>query len=70
MRSEQQNFFPENKSQRVKLAIPSKGRMEIETQEFLRSCGFNIQRNNRQYISCIERPINLQLIYQRQLEEY
>jgi ATP phosphoribosyltransferase len=68
MRSEQQNFFPENKSQRVKLAIPSKGRMEIETQEFLRSCGFNIQRNNRQYISCIERPINLQLIYQRQVD--
>jgi ATP phosphoribosyltransferase len=68
MRSDQQNSFPQYRLRRVRLAIPSKGRMEIETQEFLRSCGFNIQRDNRQYITSIERPINLQLVYQRQVD--
>ena len=62
MSSKQQN------SQLVKLAIPSKGRMEVETQEFLSSCGFKIQRNNRQYIGSIEKPFNLQLVYQRQVD--
>ncbi|MFX0026465.1 MAG: ATP phosphoribosyltransferase [Candidatus Hermodarchaeota archaeon] len=68
MKKELQKSFPKYKSRQVRLAIPSKGRMESETQEFLRSCGFIIQRNNRQYIGSIESPINLQLVYQRQVD--
>jgi len=68
MKRELQKSFPKYKSRQVRLAIPSKGRMESETQEFLRSCGFNIQRNNRQYIGSIESPIRLQLVYQRQVD--
>ncbi|TFG20203.1 MAG: ATP phosphoribosyltransferase, partial [Promethearchaeota archaeon] len=64
MKNEEINY----KSRQVRLAIPSKGRMEEETQEFLRECGFKIQRNNRQYISSINRPIELQLVYQRQVD--
>ncbi len=56
------------KSRQVRLAIPSKGRMEKETQDFLKECGFNIQRNNRQYIGSINGPIDLQLVYQRQVD--
>jgi ATP phosphoribosyltransferase len=52
----------------VRLAIPSKGRMEVETQDFLKMCGFNVQRKKRQYIELIEVPINLQLVYQRQVD--
>ncbi len=68
MKEDLQKIFPKYKSRQVRLAIPSKGRMEIETQEFLRSCGFNIQRNNRQYIGSIQGLINLQLVYQRQVD--
>ena len=56
------------KSRRVRLAVPSKGRMEKETQDFLKECGFNIQRNTRQYIGYINSPIDLQLVYQRQVD--
>ncbi len=56
------------KSRQVRLAIPSKGRMEKETQDFLKECGFNVQRNNRQYIGSINGPIDLQLVYQRQVD--
>ncbi|MFX1501612.1 MAG: ATP phosphoribosyltransferase [Promethearchaeota archaeon] len=68
MKEDQQNLFPKYRSRQVRLALPSKGRMEVETQEFLRNCGFNIQRNNRQYIGTIKGPINLQLVYQRQVD--
>jgi ATP phosphoribosyltransferase len=56
------------KSRDVRLAIPSKGRMELETEEFLKSCGFHIQRKNRQYIGFIRKPLNIKLVYQRQLD--
>ncbi len=56
------------KSRQVRLAVPSKGRMEKETQDFLKECGFSIQRNNRQYIGSIKEPIDLQLVYQRQVD--
>ncbi|MFX1593107.1 MAG: ATP phosphoribosyltransferase [Promethearchaeota archaeon] len=68
MELKQKDSFLKSRSRQVRLAIPSKGRMEIETQEFLRNCGFNIQRNNRQYIGSIQGPINLQLVYQRQVD--
>ena len=57
-----------DKSRQIRLAVPSKGRMENETQDFLKECGFNIQRNNRQYIGSINGPVNLQLIFQRQVD--
>jgi len=56
------------KSRQVRLAVPSKGRMEKETQDFLKECGFNIRRNNRQYIGSMNGPIDLQLVYQRQVD--
>jgi len=56
------------KSRQVRLAVPSKGRMEKETQDFLKECGFNVQRNDRQYIGSMNGPIDLQLVYQRQVD--
>jgi len=56
------------KSRNIRLAIPSKGRMELETEEFLKNCGFNIQRKKRQYIGFIREPLNIKLVYQRQLD--
>ena len=66
MKKENKEFF--YKSRQVRLAVPSKGRMEIETQDFLKECGFNIQRNARQYIGSLNGPIDLQLVYQRQVD--
>ena len=64
MKREEGNY----KSRQVRLAVPSKGRMEKETQDFLKECGFNIRRNNRQYIGSMNGPIDLQLVYQRQVD--
>jgi len=66
MNKEKKKFY--NKSRKVRLALPSKGRMEEETQVFLNECGFNIKRNNRQYIGSISEPMELQLVYQRQVD--
>ena len=68
MKNNLKESLPEVKSRELRLAIPSKGRMLIETEDFLRNCGFNIQRNNRQYIGSIKGPINIQLVYQRQVD--
>jgi ATP phosphoribosyltransferase len=62
------NQIPKYKSRDIRLAIPSKGRMELETELFLKSCGFNLQRKKRQYIGFIQEPINIKLVYQRQLD--
>ena len=53
-------------SQLIRMGIPSKGRMESETQEFLNSCGFKIRRNRQQYIGWLEGFPNLQVVFQRQ----
>lgn len=53
-------------SRPIRLGIASKGRMEIETQEFLKNCGFNLIRNNRQYIGYIQGPSSIQLVFERQ----
>ena len=52
--------------QLIRLGIPSKGRMESETQEFLESCGFKIRRNRQQYIGWLEGIPNIQIVFQRQ----
>jgi ATP phosphoribosyltransferase len=62
------NQTPKYKHRDVRLSIPSKGRMELETEDFLKTCGFNIQRKKRQYIGFIREPINVKLVYQRQLD--
>ena len=49
-----------------RLGIPSKGRMEIETQQFLKNCGFNFIKKNRQYIGYIPEPCSIQLVFERQ----
>lgn len=56
------------KSHPIRLAIPSKGRMEVETQDFLQTCGFNLTRKDRQYTDYIQRPLSIQLVYQRQVD--
>ena len=54
------------KSRPIRLGIPSKGRMEVETQNFLKNCGFSLIRNNRQYIGYIQGPISIQLVFEHQ----
>jgi ATP phosphoribosyltransferase len=60
--------LPQYNSRDIRLAIPSKGRMENETEEFLKNCGFSLQRKKRQYIGLIREPIKIKLVYQRQLD--
>lgn len=55
-------------SRELRLAIPSKGRMLNETEDFLKSCGFKVKRNNREYIGSLKGPIDIQLVYQRQVD--
>jgi ATP phosphoribosyltransferase len=54
------------KSRPIRLGIPSKGRMEVETQNFLKKCGFSLIRNNRQYIGYIQGPTSIQLVFEHQ----
>ncbi len=50
----------------IRLGIPSKGRMETETIEFLSRCGLNVRRKGRQYFAEIEGIPELQVVFQRQ----
>jgi ATP phosphoribosyltransferase len=54
------------KSRPIRLGVPSKGRMEVETQDFLKNCGFSLTRNNRQYIGYIQGPTSIQLVFEHQ----
>ena len=42
--------------------------IEIYFCYLLKECGFNIRRNDRQYIGSMNGPIDLQLVYQRQVD--
>ena len=53
-------------SQLIRMGIPSKGRMASETQDFLNSGGFKINRNRQQYIGWLEGFPNIQIVFQRQ----
>lgn len=55
-----ENFIP------IRLGIPSKGRMEQETLDFLKSCGLTVKRIRRQYLATIEEIPGLQIVFQRQ----
>ena len=63
---ESKNIGEKSNSQLLRMGIPSKGRMESETQEFLNSCGFKINRNRQQYIGWLEGFPNIQIVFQRQ----
>ena len=58
---------PENNQRSVvRLALPSKGRMEDETVEFLQNCGLSVKKfNPRQYIAHIPELGNLEIWFQR-----
>src|SRR5688572_31481463 len=50
----------------IRLALPSKGRMEEETLALLRDCGLAVQRvNPRQYIATIAQIPGLEVWFQR-----
>ena len=56
----------ENQRSVVRLALPSKGRMEDETVEFLQNCGLSVKKfNPRQYIAHIPELDNLEIWFQR-----
>jgi ATP phosphoribosyltransferase len=50
----------------IRMALPSKGRMEDETRDFLRACGLSVNKvNPRQYIANIPELPNLEVWFQR-----
>lgn len=56
----------ENQRAEVRLALPSKGRMEEETLTFLRECGLQVNKvNPRQYIAQIRDIPHLEVWFQR-----
>ena len=51
---------------KIRLALPSKRRMEDETREFLRECGLPVNKvNSRQYVATIAEIPNLEVWFQR-----
>ena len=58
----------DNQGQRtqMRLALPSKGRMEDETRAFLRECGLSVNKiNPRQYVAEIPEIPGLEVWFQR-----
>ena len=56
----------ENNRKEVRLALPSKGRMEEETLAFLQECGLSVNKvNPRQYIAQISEIPHLEVWFQR-----
>jgi ATP phosphoribosyltransferase len=53
-------------SSQIRIALPSKGRMEGETLEFLDNCGLRVNKTNpRQYTAVIPVLPNVQVLFQR-----
>jgi ATP phosphoribosyltransferase len=53
-------------TQTIRLALPSKGRLQTATQEFLAHCGFDVkQSNTRGYMGSISALPNVNVIFQR-----
>lgn len=50
----------------IRFAIPSNGRMQIESRQFLAECGYKIRIRDRRYIGRLEPLTNVQLVLQRQ----
>ncbi len=52
--------------QQIRIALPSKGRMEEETLEFLAECGLRVHKPNpRQYTATIPALPEVLLLFQR-----
>jgi ATP phosphoribosyltransferase len=54
------------KLEKIRIGIPSKGRMLDETLLFFERCGLNIKRVNRRYLASLAEFPDLQIIFQRQ----
>ena len=55
------------KQEKIRLGLPSKGRMLKATLEFFDQCGFKInKRHERQYVASLEGFPNVQIVFQRQ----
>lgn len=50
----------------IRFALPSKGRMQEETLQFLTKCGFTIKKKKREYIGKMEEFPEMDLIFHRQ----
>ncbi len=53
---------------KIRFALPSKGRMGTSTLKFLEKCGFRIHRKNRDYIGSIDLFPEVQIIFQNQTD--
>lgn len=53
-------------SNKIRFALPSKGRMGKSTIEFLEKCGLRIHRKNRDYIGSIAMFPDVQIVFQNQ----
>src|SRR5438477_5593773 len=63
--------FPTMTSDKLRLALPSKGRMEDATLEFMRGSGLRVARPNpRQYTASIRALPHAQVIFQRSGDIY
>ncbi|NDJ77512.1 MAG: ATP phosphoribosyltransferase, partial [Chloroflexi bacterium] len=50
----------------IRIALPSKGRMESETMDFLAGCGLNVNKlNPRQYTATLPALPDVQVLFQR-----
>ncbi len=53
-------------TQRIRLALPSKGRLQQDTLELLQACDLKVsQRNTRQYIARIDALPQIEIWFQR-----
>lgn len=60
------NSFNNNPRTAIRIALPSKGRMEQETLQLLRSCGLTVNKvNPRQYIATISEMPDVEIWFQR-----
>ena len=60
------NSSSQNSRTAIRIALPSKGRMEQETLELLRSCGLTVNKvNPRQYIATISEMPDVEIWFQR-----
>lgn len=58
--------FTQSELNKVRIGIPSKGRMLDQTLEFLEECGLKVRRNRREYLATLENFPELQVVFQRQ----
>ena len=50
----------------IRMGIPSKGRMQQQTLDFLSKCGLEVRRNGREYLASMVNFPEIQIVFQRQ----